>query len=138
MMEMIREVHGDQRGLVGKLIIVWLLLAALIAVAAVDTVSITLSRFKLSDTATEAASDGAVDFRKSHDVTAACSAAATTVQTLQPEVKLGKNFCHVDPGTGYVTITLHATARTVLAGRLEFSKKYATVTQSETNGPSEV
>jgi hypothetical protein len=134
----IRELHRDERGLVGKLAIVWILLLALLGVAAVDTVSIALTTFKLSDIATEAASDGAVAFRSHHDVTEACDEAKARVASEDPALKVGPAFCRVDEESGRVTVTLHATARTVLAGRLSFTQRYANVVDSETNGPSEV
>jgi Flp pilus assembly protein TadG len=134
----IGEIHRDERGLVGKLAIVWILILALLGVAAVDTVSIALTTFKLSDIATEAASDGAVAYRSHRDATEACDAARASVMQQDPALKLGSSFCHVDEATGRVTVTLHATARTVLAGRVSFTQHYANVVDSETNGPSEV
>ena len=134
----IRELHRDERGLVGKLAIVWILILALLGVAAVDTVSIALTTFKLSDVATEAASDGAVAYRSHHDVTEACDEARASVTRQDPALKVGPAFCRVDEASGRVTVTLHATARTVLAGRLSFTQRYTNVVDSETNGPSEV
>jgi hypothetical protein len=134
----IRELHHDEQGLVGKLAIVWILILALLGIAAVDTVSIALTTFKLSDIATEAASDGAVAYRSHHSVTEACDAAKTSVASQDPALKVGPAFCRVDEPTGRVTVTLHSTARTVLAGRLSFTQDYTNVVDSETNGPSEV
>jgi hypothetical protein len=138
MMDRAQRFNRDQDGFVGKIAIVWLLLLAVLAVAAVDATSIALTKFKLSDTAVEAASDGAVAFRKDRNVDEACQVARNTVEGLQPELKPGKNFCSADPETGRVTVTLRTTAGTVLAGRLDFTKKYAIVSQTETNGPSGV
>jgi uncharacterized membrane protein len=138
MMGQTHRLNRDQDGMVGKVAIVWLLLLAVLAIAAVDAASIALTKFKLSDTAVEAASDAAVEFRRNRDVTEACQVAKITVEELQPELKPGKNFCVADPETGRVTVTLRTTAGTVLAGRLDFTKKYVVVSQSETNGPSGV
>lgn len=134
----IRAIHRDQRGLVGKLAVVWLLLVALLIVSAVDAASIALTTFKLSDTAVEAASDGAVEFSKGRSVDETCAVARTRVESMQPDLKLGKAFCQVNTETGRVTVTLRTTAHTILAGRLDMTKKYATIVQSETNGLSAV
>jgi hypothetical protein len=133
-----RMIHRDERGLVGKLAVVWLLVTVLLIVAAVDAGSIAFTTFKLSDTAVEAASDGAVEFSKGRNVEDTCKVARVTVESRQPELKIGKAFCEVDTDTGRVTITLRATARTILAGRLDMTKKYATIVHSETNGLSAV
>jgi hypothetical protein len=130
--------HGDQRGLVGKMMIVWLLLVAVLAVGAIDAGSIALTKFKLSSVAVEAASDGAVAYRNGSDAEGACLAAQATVEATQPDLHMGRNFCEVNPTTGQVTITLRTTAGTILAGRLEFTKHYTIVVQTETNGPSDV
>jgi hypothetical protein len=132
------ELHRDQRGLVGKMMVIWLLLVGVLAVSAVDAGSIALTTFKLSSVAADAASEGAAQFGKGVGVEASCLAAGTTVTTMQPGIHLGPNFCQVNPATGQVTITLKTTAGTVLAGRLSFTKHYTTVVRSETNGPSAV
>ncbi|MGH2539394.1 MAG: hypothetical protein ACRDGK_02615 [Actinomycetota bacterium] len=128
----------DQSGLVGKAGVVWLLLVALLGVAAVDTVSIALTTFKLSEVAVEAASDAAVAFRSQHDVVEACDVARASVDAQAPALKIGRNGCTVDPPTGRVTITLRAVASTVLAHRFGPTEAYVDVLVSETNGPSNV
>lgn len=128
----------DERGLVGKLAIVWLLIAALLVVTVIDAVSIVSVRLHLSNIATNAASDGAAAFRINHDVAAACQIASVTVHGEDASLKLGKSFCDIDQTTGAVTITLHEEAKTLLVGRFGPTKKYAIVTDRETNGPSGV
>ena len=46
---------GDDRGLIGKLIVIWLLMFALAVVGAIDAGSIVLARFRGNDVATRAA-----------------------------------------------------------------------------------
>ncbi|MBI3647179.1 MAG: hypothetical protein HY240_00215 [Actinobacteria bacterium] len=48
-------VHRDQSGLVGKMIVIWLVMIALISVAAIDTVSIAFTKFRASTLAGGAA-----------------------------------------------------------------------------------
>ena len=132
------ELHRDQRGLVGKMVVIWLLLVAVLAVVAIDAGSIALTKFKLSSVAVDAASDGTVEYRKGSGETGACLAAQNTITTMQPDLRMGRNFCQIDPATGQVTITLKTTAGTILLGRLSFTKHYTAVVQTETNGPSGV
>ena len=128
----------DQSGQVGKAAVVWLLLVVLLGVAAVDTASIALTTFKLSDVATDAASDAAAAFRGQHDVVEACAVARASVDAQAPALKIGRNGCDVDAPTGRVTITLKAVASTVIAHRFGPSEPYVEVLVSETNGPSNV
>jgi uncharacterized membrane protein len=128
---------NDQRGMVGKLAVVWLLLFALFMVAAVDTVSIVSTRLHLSTIATNAASDGVAAWRTNRNANQACQIAELTVHSEDPSIKLGRRWCVVTPA-GTITVTLHKPAKTLLAGRLDATKKYATVTDSETSSPGGV
>ena len=128
----------DERGMVGKLAVIWLVFAALFVIAAVDAVSIVVVRFHLASVATAAASDGAAAFHLEHSVGKACAAAAASVKTQDPSLKIGKDFCHIDPSTNDVTITLHKQANTVLAGRFGPTQKYAVVVDRETTRPPSV
>ncbi len=125
----------DERGLVGKLAILWLLVAVVVVIAAIDTGSILLTKVHLSNVATDAASDAVSSFRGNGDATAACNVAAATVHSEDPSIKLGKTFCVVNTTSGAVTIRLHKEATTILAARLSFTKKYAEVADHETNSP---
>jgi hypothetical protein len=128
----------DQGGLVGKVIVIWLLLLALLGLAAVDAASIVFTRFRLDDAAATAASTGAAAYRNGHDTAAACAAAQLSVQTDDPAAVMSKAWCKVDTATGEVTITLRKTANTLVAGRLSFTRNLTKVVQRETAGPSEL
>jgi hypothetical protein len=128
----------DERGLVGKLAILWLVLAAVFVVAVIDGVSIAYERLHLSDVGTAAAGDATIAYRDSHDAQKACIVAAQTAHTMDAHLALGKHFCTVNTTTGAVTITLHKEARTILAGRISMTKKFALVTDTETNSPPSV
>lgn len=127
---------GNESGLIGKFIVVWLLLLLLLGVAAIDTGSILLTRFRLDDAAATAASDGATAYQNQRDTGAACAAAQLSVQTADPGAEMSKTWCKVDTSTGEVTITLRKTAPTLLTGRLSFTQDLAKVVQRETAGPS--
>jgi len=125
----------DERGLIGKMTVVWLLLTAVLVIALIDAGSIVLTKIHLSNVATNAASDAVVAYRGNGNANAACQVAATTIHSQDASLKLGKQFCTVDPTTGAVTIRLHKEATTILAGRLSFTKHFAEVDDHETNRP---
>lgn len=129
---------SDERGMLGKLAIAWLLAAALIVVIVVDGTSVLVTRLHLSDVSGQAAIAGATDFNTNHDPRRACDVAAASIKAADASLKLGKSFCTVDTAKGDVTITLHKQAKTILAGRLSFTKHWASVRDVETNGSSSV
>jgi uncharacterized membrane protein len=126
----------DEAGLVGKVIVVWLLLLLVLGIAAVDAASILFTRFRLDDAAATAATTAATTYRNGRDATDACTAARLSVETADPDAIMSKSFCKVNTSTGEVTITLRRTATTILAGRLSFTRDLAEVVQRETAGPS--
>jgi hypothetical protein len=130
-----RSLH-DEAGLVGKVIVVWLLLLLVLGIAAVDAASILFTRFRLDDAAATAATTAATTYRNGRDVTDACAAPHLSVETADPDAVMSKTFCKVETSTGEVTITLRRTATTILAGRLSFTRDLAEVVQRETAGPS--
>ena len=125
----------DERGMLGKLAIIWLVLAAVIVVAAVDGGSIIFTKVHLSNVARQRRQRRPCPTTAR---TATCSrlpGRGTTIDAQDASIKLGKAFCVIDTTTGDVTITLHKLATTLLAGRLSFTKKYAPVSDPETNRP---
>jgi len=132
-----RPIGRDQRGAVGTLIVVWIVVTVLIGVAVIDTSSIFLTRFRLADVASTAATQAANAYRGDHSVQDACAAAVGSITSDDPAVQLAKkDGCVVNTVTGEVTITVHKAAKTILAGRLSFTKHYAKVVATESNGPS--
>ncbi len=138
MMEMVNRAHRDQRGLVGKFMIVWLLLLAVIVLVGYDAVSIAITTFKVSDVAAQAASDGVAAYMQERNPAEACAAAQASVTAAEPDLKLGKNFCTADPDAVTITITIRTTAHTFALGRLDFTKHYTVITETETAGESAV
>lgn len=130
---------AGQVGLVGKALVVWLLLLALLGVAVADAVSIARTTLHLSEVAVDAASDGAATFRsEGRSVTKACEAVTASLQAQDPSLKLGRNTCVVDAETGRVTVTVRSVADTILAERIEPIAEYTQVVVRETNGGSSV
>jgi hypothetical protein len=132
------QLHGET-GMMGKLVIVWILLFAVAGVAAVDTVSIMFTTFRLADVGGKAANAGVDAFARTGSARTACDEAAAFVRAADDAIKLPKTgFCTVNAQSGSVTITIKKTAHTFLAGRVEFTKHYAQVGYTETAGLSSV
>ena len=125
-----------ETGLVGKIVVIWLVILALLIVVALDAGSIVLTHFRLSDVAADAASDAANMWSREHNTTAACQVAVATVQEEDPGAHVAKDGCKINSSSGEVTITLRKQAETILAERLGFTADLTRVTQKETNGPT--
>jgi uncharacterized membrane protein len=126
----------DECGMVGKIIIVWLLLVALLGIVALDAASIVFTKFRLSDTASAAATTAATTYQNSHDQGQACDAARQSVEEEDPDAQIPKTFCKIDPVSGEATIVIKKEAQTIVAGRLSFTKDLTKVTDKETAGPA--
>lgn len=125
----------EETGLVGKMIIVWLLLLALLGVAAIDAASIAFTTYKLSDVGATAASEGALVFKRSHDVRDACARVEHVVASEDPTVKLTRRGCRIERPTGLVTVAIRKQANTLVAYRLPWTEDFALVVVRETAGP---
>jgi hypothetical protein len=128
----------DETGLVGKIVMVWLLVVALLGVAAVDATSILFTKFRLSDLAVEAANEASTALVQGTTPAEACALAADKVESVDPEARLAKDGCKVDTTTKTVTIKLRKTASTLVAGRVSFTEDFTKVSQAETVGPGEL
>ncbi len=126
----------DERGLIGKIAILWLVLLALFVVAAIDTGSILYTRYKVADAADTASFEAASVYKETHDQRAALEAALAKVQELDPGARIpSKQGFVLNTQTGEVTVTVSKRSWTLLAGRIGFTKKYVKATATETNGP---
>jgi Tfp pilus assembly protein PilV len=135
-MTLMNRSHPGETGAVGKIIAVWLVVVGLVGLAAIDAGSIAFTKFRLADTASTASTAAANSYRASQDENQACQAAADVVATQGEGAKFANQGCVVNTATGTVTVTLRKEAKTILAGRFSFSKKYTKVKASETNGPT--
>jgi uncharacterized membrane protein len=129
------NVCRDDTGMVGKLIVGWLIAIGLFGLVGIDTASIMFTKFQLADTASIAASTAANTYRGNDSTVEACQAAATSIAEDDADAKLAKQGCVVNVQTGEVTITLRKRASTILAGKFGFTKPYTHVTASDTAGP---
>jgi uncharacterized membrane protein len=130
------KLHRDESGMIGKIIVIWLVFAVLVGVVVLDAGSIVFTKFKVDDAASIAATTAATAYRNARDVAAACQAGKDAALQEVSDVQFPKNFCQVDTRSGEVTITLKKTAATILAARLSFTKDLTKVVQKETGAPS--
>ena len=124
---------NDQSGLVGKILIVWLLILALFVIASIDTISILYTRFKVADAAQSAASDAAAAYKATHNYDEAVKAAETTIQGIASGARLVS--LDIDPATGDVTLTVVKKAGTILASRIGFLKHFTKASSTDTSPP---
>ncbi|MEX0984840.1 MAG: pilus assembly protein TadG-related protein [Actinomycetota bacterium] len=129
------RLHRDESGMVGKIIVIWLLLVVLLGVVALDTGSILFAKFRLSDLASNAATAGATSFRNGHDVDEACQAAKEAIEREEADQRVPHGFCKVTASNGEVVITLRKQAKTLLAGRLGFTEDLTKLVIRETGRP---
>jgi len=125
----------DERGLIGKIAIVWLLLLALLVVAAVDVGSIALTRFKVANAADKAAFAAAGEYKDTQDRLKALEAARQIVEEDVPGAKLPDDGFSIDTQTGYVSVKVVDKAWSLVAGRLSYTRPYTKVSATSTSPP---
>lgn len=133
-MRLLPECARDERGLMGKIAILWLILLILLVIAAIDTGSILYTRYKVADAADGASFQAATVYNDTHNQRAALQAAVAKVKELTPGAHL--TAFKLDTKTGDVTVTITKKSWSLLAGRLPFTQKYVKVTETATNQPS--
>ena len=116
----------DDRGLVGKMLLVWLLLLAVLVVGAIDAGSILLTRTRAADLAKDASVSAAEALRQSGDEEQAKLAALDTIADADEPVRLRS----IDVGRREVTVVLVVHADTLVVGRIPFLDDLARVTVS--------
>ena len=129
------NLRRDETGLIGKMVVVWLLVLALLAVAAIDTASIAFTTYKLSDVGTSAASEGALVYTRGHDVRDTCERVAQLVSKEEAGARVTRGGCSVERPTGLVTVKVRKRANTLVAHRIPWTEDFATVVVTETAGP---
>jgi len=118
-------------GLVGKLLLLWLLVAAVLVVASVDAGTILLARYRAADAAQSASYDAASAYQTSKSERAALQAAKASVAASDADARLAT--FELNPRTGDVTVTVSQHVSTLLAGRLGFTEELTHVTASDTS-----
>ena len=121
-----RPAWRDDRGLVGKMLLVWLLLLAVLVVGAIDAGSILLTRTRADDLAKDASVSAAEALRQSGDEEQAKLAALDTIADADEPVRLKR----IGVGRREVTVVLVVHADTLVVGRIPFLDDLARVTVS--------
>jgi hypothetical protein len=116
----------DDRGLVGKILLVWLLLLVVLVVGAIDAGSILLARSRAADLAEDASVSAAAAFAQGGDQEQAKLAALDTIADADEPVRLKS----IDVGRREVTVVLGVHADTLVVGRIPFLDDLARVTVS--------
>ena len=113
---MTRIVIRQEAGLVGKILLLWLLLLAVIVVVAIDAGSILLTRSRAADLAEDASVSAAEAFGQTGDEQQAKLAALDTIADADEAVRLKR----IDVGRREVTVVLVVRADTLVVGRIPF------------------
>lgn len=126
----------DERGLVSKGIVIFLVFVVLIGIAGMDTASIVVTRFKVNDLADQAAFEGAGALNRTHSAQDACAAAIALIASQSETAKVPKQGgCEI--AGGEVTITVRDRATTIVVDRVEPLSELADASATSTSsGPT--
>jgi CBS domain containing-hemolysin-like protein len=129
----------DERGLVGKIVILWLVFLAVFVVAAFDAGSIALTRYRVTEAASNAAREAANVFKQTGDRNQAYQAAVELVNQEAPGARIpAKDGFSIEAPTGRVTVVVVKKASTLIAGRIGFLESLTRAKVTDTSGPSTV
>ncbi len=130
----IRQRLSDERGLVGKVIVVTLVLIVVVGLALIEAGSIIFARISLENTAASVAADAARELASSGSTqAAACNAARRSALENDKNARLVQ--CNANPSTGIVSIRLRKVAPTLIVQHVDFLKKLSVVKATATAGP---
>ena len=121
----------SESGLIGKTLIFFLIFVAVAGIAVYDGGSIFLAKAKVSDTAHQAAFDGAGEYQG----TANLNQAEQTAQQVAEAAGARLTLFEVDKSSGQVTVTLVKRADTLAVQRFSLSKGWGVVRETATSGP---
>lgn len=132
-MSAVDRVHrGDERGLVGKILVLWLVLAALLAVLAYDGIRIAVTKFRVADAAQSAAFQSATTLKSTRgDRDAAYRAAQDAVAEADDGLRLAEFV--IDPGSDEIRVTVAKKAPTILVERIGFLSPLTRARTTETS-----
>ncbi|MGZ8635667.1 MAG: hypothetical protein ACXWX2_01645 [Actinomycetota bacterium] len=122
--------HRDERGLIGKILVLWLVVFALVVVATVDGAAILLSRVRTADLARDVAAVGARSYEETGRERAALRAALAALADADEDARL-EDFTVSQRGEVSVVIIDHA--GTLLVGRIGFLEDLAESRSSASN-----
>jgi hypothetical protein len=123
------RIRTDERGLIGKILVLWLVILGLVVVAFVDGGSIVLARIRTHDLARDAAFAAEERFSESGKRRPAVRAALETIGEADEDARMVKLEVS---GQGDVTVVVSDRAGTLLVGRFGFLEHLTTATASAT------
>ncbi|HEX5937931.1 MAG TPA: hypothetical protein VFZ75_09635 [Actinomycetota bacterium] len=125
----------SEGGLAGKMVVLWLLVLAVLALGAIDVASIAFTTYKLSDVGTRAAGEGALVFRRERNVRDTCERVAEILAEEEPGARVARGGCTVERPSGLVTVRIRERASTLVVERIPWTEEFATVVVTEVAGP---
>lgn len=128
-MRRIADRGRDERGLVGKILLLWLLLVVVLILGAIDAGSIVLTRARTADLARDAAAAGAEAYQDTGTRENALRAALATVADRDEDARVERFAVN---RRGRVRVEVTARAGTLLVGRFGLLDDLRTVTVTET------
>ncbi len=123
------SVRTDERGLIGKILLIWLVILGLAVVALIDGGSIVLARLRTNDLARDAAFAAEERFSETGRRRQAVRAALATIAETDEDARLVELEVS---GQGDVTVVVTDRAGTLLVGRLGFLEDLTSATASDT------
>ena len=119
--------HSDDGGLVGKVVVLWLVLASIVVIIAIDAGSILLARSRAEDLADDASASASQVYRETGDEEEAKLAALDTIADADEPVRLKR----IDVGRRTVTVVIIARAATLVVGSIPVFDDLARLTVSD-------
>jgi uncharacterized membrane protein len=120
---------SDERGLVGKIIVLGLVLAAIAIIVAIDGGSILLARSRAEDLADDASASASQAYQQTGDEEAAKLAALDTIADADEPVRLKR----IDVRRRTVTVVITTRADTLVVGRIPLFDDLTHLTVSGTS-----
>jgi hypothetical protein len=123
------RVRPDERGLIGKILVLWLVILGVVVVVLVDGGSIVLARLRTHDLARDAASAAEERLSETGKRRQAVRTALETIGEADDDARLVELEVS---GRGDVTVVVSDRVGTLLIGRLGFFEHLTTATASDT------
>ena len=123
----------DERGLVGKALVILFVVIIIIGLMAVEAGSIIFTKLSVDNTADSAAAEGERALASSHSATEACAAAKASA--LESDKEIHFVACTAVPQTGEITIKIRKTAPTLIVRRIGFLRKLGVVKATSSSNP---
>ena len=118
---------SDDGGLVGKVVVLWLVLASIVVIIAIDAGSILLARSRAEDLADDASASASQVYRETGDEEEAKLAALDTIADADEPVRLKR----IDVGRRTVTVVIIARADTLVVGSIPVFDDLARLTVND-------